>query len=237
MYKSINDLINSVEKLQEVEEVTQVLKLLEQAGLKQASVASGWTRGFIAEAKPSDIDIAYVGDVHYEKAQIILKDIIRSLGYENKNWDVDGIWNVSMAYKDVDTVEKNYLIYYVDSIDTVYLRADGKLIDPTGYGFKDALNKILRMNDFTKNGYNYPNKDIVYLCLEGCRRIAKFGWRQSSESISLIKSGVPLWNTLSSIEKGYFLTKKLKAKYNPAEYGSAQKIYSQFGWEFVFDNI
>jgi tRNA nucleotidyltransferase/poly(A) polymerase len=42
----------------------------------------------------------------------------------------------------------NFLLYYLNSIDSVYLTGDGKLHDPTGFGFEDAQTKTLRINDY-----------------------------------------------------------------------------------------
>lgn len=163
MYRSVKEMVDSVLSLKEVREVIEVLSLLEASGLEQAAVASGYTRGLLTEIQPSDIDISYVGDIHYKKAQEILRLVIKKIGYEDRDWDIDGIWNVTMAYKGFNTVEQNYLAYYVDSIDSVYLRSDGALIDPTGYGFNDALTKTLRMNAIINNGHQYDNTEIVYL--------------------------------------------------------------------------
>lgn len=121
-----------IENQKEIKDVANVLADLEQGGLKQACVASGYTRGWLTDTKPSDIDIAYVGDIHFEQAQELLRNSISRRGLEDLDWDLNGIWNAELAYPEITITERHYLIHYVCSIDTVYLASDGKLYDPTG---------------------------------------------------------------------------------------------------------
>jgi hypothetical protein len=230
----MNSPIHEIESKSEIIAAANVLKELEKRGLAQPAIASGWIRGFLTGTKPSDIDIAYVGDVHYDAAQKYLKEIISELHLEHMDWDVTGIWNAQMKNPSVTTTERNYLLFYVCSIDSVYLASDGKLHDATGFGFEDASNKILRMNDFTAMNFQFPNDEIVYFCLEGCRRIVQFKWTPTEHSVELIKSGTEKWLLLSDTEKQYFY-KRLMKKYTEEEMLNAQKIYERYGWGFVFD--
>jgi hypothetical protein len=222
-----------IELLNEIKTAAKVLKKLEKKGLIQPAIASGWTRGFLTNTKPSDIDVAYVGNVHYLKAQKYLNQALEELGIDKTPWDIKGIWNAQMEFPEVDSTEQNYLLFYVNSIDSIYLASDGKLHDPTGHGFDDAKKLVLRMNDFEKNDFNYPDNKIVYLCLEGCRRIAKFNWKPTKRSKELILSGLPYWEKLSKKERDYFYTRTRK-KYSSSEQNKAKIIYQKFGWDFVF---
>jgi hypothetical protein len=227
--------VAKIEKRKEIKEASLVLKRLEEKGLKEPAIASGWIRGWLTGIAPSDIDIAYVGDVHFEEAQKYLQEILDSLNIDKTPWDIKGIWNAQLEYPEITTTERNYLLFYVDSIDSVYLASDGKLHDTTGYGFEDAKHKVLRMNDFTKMDFVYRDSKLVYLCLEGCRRVAKFGWTPTEQSIKLIKDGLSLWSKLSESTKKYFIEHKIIAKYQKEEFLKYQAVYNTFGWGFIFD--
>jgi hypothetical protein len=226
-----------IENLIEVKNAVKVLKRLEEQGLEQPAIASGWIRGYLTNTTPTDIDIAYMGPIHFEDAQKILLKTIQELNLENMNWDLKGIWNSGLIDTQIKSTEHNYLIHYVSSIDTVYLASDGKLYDPTGFGFEDAENLTLRLNNFLENDYIYKPVNIVYLCLEGCRRIAKLNWKPTPKSIELIKYGIPFWEKLSPDKKTYFHEKKIKAKYKPEEIPEIKKVYEEFGWGSVFNSI
>lgn len=229
--------IQDIENNPQVIRVANVLKTLESKGLKEASVASGWIRGWLTGTTPSDIDIAYIGDVNYQKAQNILTNVLEEENIEASNWDVKGIWNVSEDRTDIQSVADYYMYFYINSIDCVYLGSEGKLHDLTGYGFNDGATRTLRMNEFTNNKYAYENKDIVYFCLEGCRRITKFGWTPTKRSVDLIRYGIPLWNTLSKKDKNYFYNNKIRKKYEIFEFDRAREIYTKYGWGFIFDGF
>lgn len=225
--------VEEIEQNPQIKIAAHVLKLLEKKGLEQPAIASGYIRGFLTNTTPTDIDIAYVGKVHYQDAQKYLFEIITQLKLDPGPWDLKGIWNAQIECPEIDTTEKNYLTFYVDSIDSVYLASDAKLHDPTGHGFKDAESKTLRMTDFKSNGFKYSKSKIVYLCLEGCRRIANFNWKPTPKSISLIKSGIELWPQLSQQSKNYFYNRTSK-KYSLDQFSNAQKIYKKYGWDFIF---
>jgi len=228
--------IQDIEKLEDIKNVSKVLEELENKGLSQASIASGYIRGYLTNTTPSDIDILYFSKTHFLRAREILKDAIKKYNLEYLNWDIEGIWSVQIAAPYINSVQENLLLYYVNSIDTVYLVSDGKLHDPTGYGFEDSLAKTLRMNDFRTNGYKfYKDLDIVYLCLEGCRRIAKYGWHPTKESEDIIRFGLSLWKNLSLKDKDYIYTKRIQKKYLKTEIPIAKRIYDQYGWGFIFD--
>lgn len=227
--------ITAIESRPEVQQAARVLQELKKRGLIEPAIASGWTRGYLTDFPPSDIDIAYVGPVPYLEAQQHLREVLDELQITSGDWDIEGIWNAQIAYGVKHTVD-NYLLYYVDSIDTVYLAPDGKLYDPTGHGFADARAKILRLNMYDKMDGNTPSpKEEVYICLEGCRRIAKFGWSPTAESIDRITCGVEQWNLLSEAEQERHIKKKIIGKYATAEFPWAKKIYDHYGWGFVFD--
>ena len=228
--------VAEIEALPIVKEATAVLKGLEVRGLIEPAIASGWTRGLLTDSAITDTDVAYVGEVHYNEAQEHLRAVLAELGLDPKPWDIKGIWNAQMSYGVEHTVD-NYLLYYVDSIDSVYLAADGKLHDPTGYGFSDAEAGILRINEYDRqNGRKTTAYEEVNVCLEGCRRIARLGWKPTLESRQRINEGVAQWDKLSDEKKAYFF-RKLASKYKPEERADAQIIYCKFGWGFIFDQI
>lgn len=231
----IMDNKQQIESQPEVVQVAGVLAELEEKGLKQVCIASGWTRGWLIDSARSDIDIAYVGDIHYTQAQRLLLEAIQKHKVEHLDWDLEGIWNAELACPEITTTRQHYLVHYVCSIDSVYLASDGKLHDATGFGFEDAANKVLRMNDFEQIDFNYQPVNIVYLCLEGCRRIAKFGWTPTSRSVELIRKGLPLWSELSAAEREYFYTKKIVKKFPPEDWQGLKSVYDQLGWGFIFE--
>ena len=228
--------VSDIETLPEVREAANVLAELEKCGLVEPAIASGWTRGFLTDVSPSDIDVAYVGPVPHEQAREHLRRILSEhpTDLPNWDWDVDGIWNAETAYKVMHTCQ-NYLLYYINSIDSIYLAADGRLHDPTGYGFADAPDKTLRINMYDRTGRKPSPKEEVYICLEGCRRIAKFGWQPTAASATRITEGVRQWEHLTNAEQAYYRTKKIMGKYTPAERAEARLVYSRYGWAFVFD--
>lgn len=227
--------VSEIEKLPEIIEAATILRRLDDYGIKEPAIAAGWTRSLLTDSTTSDIDVSYVGDVHYEEAQAILTRILNEINPRNKNmWDVKGIWNAQLAYGLKHTVD-NFLLYYFNSIDSVYLASDGKLYDPTGYGFDDAQTKTLRINDYDlKNGRTTTAAEETNVCLESCRRLAKFGWSPTKRTVERITSSVPRWQELTDDEKNYFVN-KLKTKYLDKERLGAKATYDLYGWGFIFD--
>ena len=228
--------VSEVEAHPQIQSASAVLTGLEQRGLRQAAIASGWTRAFLTDTKPSDIDVSYVGTVHYLEARQHLKEVLAEQGVDPTDWDIEGIWNAELMYPEVKWIKQNFQRYYVSSIDSVYLAADGKLHDTTGYGFADAATKTLRLNDYPDPVYPYSLRDQVYFLLEGCRRIAKLGWFPTEESAYRIKEGIPLWSMLNEEDYAYF-KRRVGKKYQVEERPEAKAIYEQYGWGFVFDML
>ena len=223
------------EALPEVKQAAEVLRRLEEQGLAEAAIAGGWTRSLVINSTTHDIDVSYVGPIHYEEAQSILTTVLNELQIDDSKWDIEGIWNAELAYG-VKSIVENFLLRYLNSIDSIYLASDGKLHDPTRHGFEDAATKTLRINEYDLQGRTPGANDKVYVCLENCRRIAKFQWHLTERSEKRIKDGVACWDSLSENEKIYFL-KRLDSKYEPKEIDEAKRVYSQYGWGFVFDKL
>lgn len=168
--------ISTLEQRHDVQQAAQVLAALAHAGLREPAIAADWTRRLVAGGSTSDINASYVGDIPYSEAQDILQHTLNRLRPDTRDmWDVRGIWNAQQAY-DVTRAVDDFLLYYLNSIDSLYLGADGRLHDPTGHGFDDADTKTLRINEYDhKNGRTPTASEEVNVCLENCRRIAKFG--------------------------------------------------------------
>ena len=139
----------------QIQSAAAVLTGLEQRGLRRAVIASAWTRAFLTDTKPSDIDVSYVGTVHYLEACQHLKEVLAEQGVDPTDWDIEGIWNAELP-----TLLRQHH-------EAFYLAADRKLHDATGYGFEDAATKTLRLNDYPDPVYPYSLRDQVYLLLEG----------------------------------------------------------------------
>lgn len=226
--------VAETERSPEVIEAAEVLRNLEEHGIKEAAIAAGWTRSLLTDSPTNDIDVSYVGDVHYEQAQEILAQTLDEVNPVNREmWDVKGIWNAQIAYGVQHTVD-NFLLYYLNSIDSVYLASDGKLHDPTGFGFDDAQTKTLRINDYDLEGRSTTASEEVNVCLENCRRLAKFGWIPTARTVERLTMSTPRWNELSNDETAYFVN-KLQTKYSDDERANARKIYDKYGWGFIFD--
>ncbi len=226
--------IREIENLPQVKEAAEVLRFLERHGISEPAIAAGWTRSLLTGSTTSDIDVSYVGNVHYKEAQTILGQALDEVNPTNRAmWDVKGIWNAQLAYGVTHTVD-NFLLYYLNSIDSVYLASDGRLHDPTGFGFEDAQTKILRINDYDLDGRITTPSEEVNVCLENCRRLAKFGWIPTGRTIERISQGTNSWERLTNDEVAYFVN-KLKTKYEEKERSDAKRIYSKYGWGFIFD--
>lgn len=226
--------IHEIEQSSEVKSATQVLKLLEGRGIKEPAIAAGWTRSLISGGSTADIDVSYVGGIHFEDARIILEEVLDEINPENKAmWDTKGIWNAEIAYGVKHTVD-NFLLYYLNSIDSVYLASDEKLHDPTGYGFEDAETKTLRINDYDITNRSTTPSEEVNVCLENCRRLAKFGWTPTERTVERISKSVGRWNELTEAERSYFIN-KLATKYPPEARLDAKATYDIYGWGFIFD--
>lgn len=226
--------IREIENLPEVKEAVKILCILEEEGLKEPAIAAGWTRSLLTSGITSDIDVSYVGEIHFVQAQLILKNALEQINPSNKAmWDVKGIWNAQIAYGVEHTVD-NFLLHYLNSIDSVYLGSDGKLHDPTGFGFEDAKTKTLRINEYDTNGRTPTPSEEVNVCLENCRRLAKFGWIPTERTVERIRRGTINWARLSAKEKDYFIN-KLKTKYSPTERVIVKPVYAKYGWGFIFD--
>jgi hypothetical protein len=228
--------VAEIEALPQVRQAAEVLAALEERGLVEPAIASGWTRAMLTDTTSSDIDVAYVGPVHYDQAQQHLRAVLDELRVDPALWDIQGIWNAEMAYGVTSTVD-NYLIYYVDSIDSVYLAPDGKLYDPTGFGFRDAQGRLLRINDYDRqHGIPQIPKEEVNICLEGCRRVAQLGWNITPASRNRIVAGVAEWAKLEEPDIQYFV-RKLGSKFSPEKRQPARVVYDGFGWGFIFDYL
>lgn len=227
----------SIESRQDVRQTAEVLRRLAAHGLSEPAIAAGWTRSLIAGGSTTDIDVSYVGDIPYIEARTILRVALDEVQPANRAmWDVEGIWNAQTAYGVTHTID-NFLLYYLNSIDSVYLAADGKLHDPTRHGFEDAAAHVLRMNMYDmQHGRTPTPSEHVNTCLENCRRIAKFGWRPTAKSIERISTSTVYWQQLGEDEQYYFV-RKLARKYTPTERAHAQSVYAQYGWGFVFDLV
>lgn len=226
--------IRQIEERLEVQASARVLLELEARGINEASITGGWTRVLITDGTTKDIDVSYVGDVHYEDAQKIIAQVLEEVNPPNRDmWDIKGIWNAEIAHG-VKSVTDHFLLHYLNSIDSVYLASDGKLHDPTGYGFQDAEAKILRINDYDISRRATTASEEVYVCLENCRRLARFGWTPTTKSVERIAAGVSRWSELTDNEKSYF-TARLKAKYLVQERPATKIVYDLYGWGFVFD--
>ena len=227
-------IISAIEDLPKVKEAAAVLRILEENGLGEPVIAAGWTRSLVCGGTTVDIDVSYVGEVHFERAQDVLTRALEVVNPSSKDmWDVKGIWNAQMAYGVVRTVD-NLLLHYLNSIDSIYLAADGKLHDPTGFGFQDAGTKTLRINDYDLVGRTPTASEHVNVCIENCRRLAKFGWRPTERAVERIKQGVVYWDQLSEKEVAYFIG-KLKTKYDEQQRLQARLVYDEYGWGFIFD--
>jgi hypothetical protein len=220
-----------------LKEAAHILFLLEQKGLKEVSIASGWTRKMLCKLDTvTDIDIAYVGTVHYEDAQKLLNEILEELKPENKkDWDVRGIWNAEMAMPHITTISDHYLRDYVCSIDSVYLASDGLLHDASGFGIADSRNGILRLHDYNKKRFKNTDRTIAYTCLEGIRRIALFGWKPTVRSAELIADGAKVWPGLTLEKKEDLYKKRLLKKFKVEDLVAFKPIYAKYGWGFLID--
>lgn len=226
--------VGDIEALPEVRQATTVLSALEKRGLVEPAIASGWTRAMLTDCNRTDIDVAYVGPVHYNDAQKYLREILDELGFDPDPWDINGIWNSQMAYGVKHTVE-DYLLNYVCSIDSVYLASDGKLHDPTGFGFKDGEAKLLRINEYDRQDGRIPTAfEETYVCIQGCRRIAQHGWRITPASKKRIIEGVSAWSELTDDQRAEF-TQNLGKKIPLSARKEAQLSFAKFGWGFIFD--
>jgi hypothetical protein len=223
-----------IQNTPEVKRAALVLAKLEQGGLVEPAIASGWTRSLLTNTTSPDIDVSYVGPVHYKQAQPILGEALRNIDPENAAiWDVGGIWNAQMAYGVTRTVD-NFLLYYVDSIDSVYLASDGLLHDPTGHGFADAATRTLRVNMYDVEQGILTDRENVNVCLESCRRMARLGWTPTPESTDRIVDGLGSWQKIGVDDRLYY-TKKLAKKYGRSDVAAARPVYERYGWGFVFD--
>jgi hypothetical protein len=83
--------IVEIEKLPQVVEAAVVLRKLEERGIQEPAIAAGWTRALLTDETTSDIDVSYVGSVHYKDAQVILQQVLDELKPANREtWDVKG---------------------------------------------------------------------------------------------------------------------------------------------------
>ncbi len=215
-----------------LQDVSRILLSLEERGLVDVRVASGFVRGIITGSAPSDIDIQYFGGVSQEDAQRILREEVESEGLTHLDWDYEGIWNVSV-YPKIECTSDYHLRFFINSIDSVSLTSSGKFDDPTGYGIQDAKPGILRLNDFTQIDYPYKPSDKVYLCLRGIERIVKHGWTPTEETISLITAHSGEWDKLSSKEKSFYIDNYIKPKFSDKQLLQAMSMYKKMGWEKV----
>lgn len=226
--------IREIENLPEVKQAVKVLQVLESEGMNESAIAAGWTRSLITGCSTNDIDVSYVGNIPYEQAQVILENALERVNPVNKSmWDVKGVWNAQSAYG-VEHIVDNFLLYYLNSIDSVYLASDGRLHDPTGYGFEDAETKTLRINDYDLIDRTTTPSEEVNVCLENCRRLAKFDWTPTERTVERITNSMNSWDQLNDSERRYFIN-KLETKYTDSERTSAKIVYAKYGWGFIFD--
>lgn len=106
--------IRQIEERLEVRASARVPLELEARGINEASIAGGWTRVLITDGTTKDIDVSYVGDVHYEDAQKIIAQVLEEVNPPNRDmWDIKGIWNAEIAHG-VKSVTDQFLLHYLN---------------------------------------------------------------------------------------------------------------------------
>ena len=77
--------VNAIEQPPEVQQAARVLSRLEHFGIKEPGIAAGWTRSLLTSEPTNDIDVPYVGTVHYEEAQNILATALDEINPDNRS--------------------------------------------------------------------------------------------------------------------------------------------------------
>lgn len=211
--------------------VAAVLARLAAQGLRGPAVASGFTRGILLSAAPTDIDIHYVGDVPTATAERWLAAARTELGLAGGEWD---IWNFQEHDPLITTTAYGYHAHFVSTIDCVYLAADGALHDLTGRGAADAQAHVLHFSHLDVTDYPYTAGQLCYLYLEGCRRVFQYGLTPTAASAAALRANAGLWARCPAPDQAY-LHRRLRKKLHPAQRDAARAIYASFGWDAIFD--
>lgn len=213
-----------------VRQATEVLGRLEDTGLTEPVINSSFVRGVLVDLPTHDVDVAYVGSVDFTRARVSLTNVLANLGLEATAWDMC-IWNAQLAHG-VTSSEQYCLEHGITSVDSVYLASDGRLHDPTGHGFEDAKEGVLRFNEQVYAVQLSP-AELVRACLEGCRRIIQYNWSPTPETRSKISEGVAFWDGLDQKSRDY-LQRRFQAKYRDVDRERVKQVHEALGWGGLF---
>jgi hypothetical protein len=215
----------------QVRAVTGVLRALQDRGLRDPAVASGFTRTLLLGVPQTDIDIHYVGDVPTATAERWLEAILAERELSGA-WD---IWNFQEHDPQITTTTYGYLVHFVSTIDCIYLASDGRLFDLTGRGASDARSRTLSLTHLTVQGYTWSAGQLCYLYLEGCRRIFLYGLTPTAASAEALHRDAGLWHACANEDRQY-LRRRLREKLTAEQRAVARPLYASFGWDAVFDD-
>jgi hypothetical protein len=217
----------------ELQPIAAVLRALVARGLAQPAVASGFTRGIVLGAPPTDIDIHYVGAIPTATAEQWLAEIRADLGLTDGEWD---IWNFQEHDPRITTTAYGYRVHFVSTIDCICLLPDGTLCDVTGRGVADARARRMHLTHLAVTDYPYRIGQLCYLYLEGCRRMALYDLAPTEASAAALRADAHLWARCPEPDRGY-LVRRLRTKLTPAQRVAARPIYAAFGWDGIFDEV
>ncbi len=216
-----------------LQRVARILARLRQRGLSDPAVASGFTRGILLDAPPTDVDIHYVGAVPTAMAEIWLAEELRAAGIADGEWD---IWNFQEHDPRITTTAYGYQVHFVSTIDCVCLGADGMLRDVTGRGAADAQARRLHFCHLAVTDYPYTEGQLCYMYLEGCRRVFLYGLTATAESAAALRAHADLWARCPEPDRAY-LRERLRTKLTPVQREAARPCYAAFGWDGIFDEV
>lgn len=235
---SLLKLKKEIEQKDYIKQAAGVLKFLESKGLEMCSIGAGFIRYFLTgDGDPNDIDVIYKGPVHFEDAQKYLSEALDKLKIDTEPWDINGIWNLQIRFPNFKTLEEEYPLAFFCTIEAVALKSDGLLHDFSGRGLSDSLTKTLHLINLCNKDLEYSNLRKCAYCLEGCRRIFKFGWKPTEETKDFLLNQVSFWDKLEDNQKSELIKKRIVNKFSVDQYEKAKKVYDMYGWGFIFNDL
>jgi hypothetical protein len=216
-----------------LQRAARILARLRERGLIDPAVASGFTRGVLLDAPPTDVDIHYVGDVPTATAEMWLVEELRAAEIQDGEWD---IWNFQEHDPLITQIAYGYLVHFASTIDCIHLGADGALHDVTGRGVADARARRMHLGHLAVTDYPYKVGQLCYMYLEGCRRVFQYGLTATDESAASLRANADLWGRCPEPDRIY-LCERLREKVPAAQRAAARPCYAAFGWDSIFDEV
>lgn len=211
IFKNKIDLQKKLLKLSNIQNALRILKAFSKLkGVKNPILAGGYIRELILGGKQNDLDMLFMGTMSREKGYEGIKKIENDLNTPHLDWHITN--KQHGGYKNSEEAVANN----GETVTCIGLTANGRLIDPTGYGLKDIQSKTLRLPISsvvvfsTRVLTHTPLVMYAYFAMRAVRFISAHNFKPDQQTDELIKLLGALAYSVEESEKIKYLTKLKK---------------------------